>query len=161
MPGHVASGSKRRAVCARRHSSLASSSSRAHRCAPAPTTNAVSVLCMTKKFCATNTWDDKHSKSTINHPNQNSQAMASLCEWRCFKKKLTSNGVALQATNETQPVNADSNKGFAASLRHIGLGSCGKTRQNARCQPRPRPLHRLVIRERTTTKTRNNKCALR
>ena len=58
--------------------SVHGSSGRAHRCAPTPTTNAVSVLCMTKKFRATNTWDEKHSKSTVNHPNQNSQAMALL-----------------------------------------------------------------------------------
>ena len=50
----------RRAVCARRHSRLASSSSRAHCCAPAPTTNAESVHYVAKHFCATNTWDEKH-----------------------------------------------------------------------------------------------------
>ena len=59
-------GSRRRAVCARRHSRLVSSSSRAPRCAPAPTTNAVSELCMTNNCSATNTWDEKHCKITIN-----------------------------------------------------------------------------------------------
>ena len=45
VPGHVAMGARRCAVCARRNSRLASSSSRAPPtcCAPAPTTNAVSV----------------------------------------------------------------------------------------------------------------------
>ena len=59
-------GSRRRAVCARRHSRLVSSASRAPRCAPGPTTNAESVLCMTNNCSATNTWDEKHCKITMN-----------------------------------------------------------------------------------------------
>ena len=60
--GHVTMG----AVCARRHSRLVSSASRAPRCAPGPTTNAESVLCMTNNCSATNTWDEKHCKITMN-----------------------------------------------------------------------------------------------
>ena len=48
-------GSRRRAVCARRHSRLVSSSSSARGFAPPPTTNADSVLCMTNNCSVTNT----------------------------------------------------------------------------------------------------------
>ena len=40
------------------HSRLASSSNRAHRCAPAPRTKAASVVCMTKNFVPQNTRDE-------------------------------------------------------------------------------------------------------
>ena len=65
-------GSRSRAVCARDHSRLVSSSSRVHRCAPAPTTNAVSAACMTK-----NNLDEKHFKSTIHLPTEEKQATRS------------------------------------------------------------------------------------
>jgi len=35
--------------------------------------------------------------------NKEAQAMASFYKWRCSTQKLTSNGVALQNRNETQP----------------------------------------------------------
>ena len=54
------------AACARRNSRLSSSSSRAHRRAPAPTTDAVSVASITNNFRAANTWHEKLCKININ-----------------------------------------------------------------------------------------------
>ena len=156
-----------------------------HDFAPAPTTKRCGACtALPKTICATNTWDEKHHKRTMNHPKQNSQAMASLCEWRCFTKKqtgngvavlkerrhnqmnetkLTCNGVALQTRNETQQKcveKADSNKEFAESPRQVGLGSCGKTRQNACCRPRPRPPTTRDKGKNHNADTRDNKCVM-
>ena len=70
---------------------------------------------------------------------QNSQAMAPLYEWRCSTKKLT--------RNETLPnewKNADSNKGFAASPRQVGL-KLWKNASECALPAAATATHRIVI----------------
>ena len=89
--------------------------------------NCVRVLCQTQKTTETH-------------------AMTILC------------GKHTERWRETQPkwvMNADSNQGFAASPRQLGL-----VEKRIRLLAAAAATNRLVIEERTTTPTRNNECVL-
>ena len=151
--GRHANGSRRRAVCARRHLSLASSSSRAHRCAPAPTTHGVSVPCMTEK-CATNTWDEKHDKQELqamaSPDKQDLQAVASATK-KCYKQwRYQTKNTSKRYPTKIQAMASPDWK----VMRHDQI--CGSTSE--RVQPAAAAAtHQLVMRV-TTTKTEQQVC---
>ena len=101
-------------LCTRRHSRLASSASRAHCRAPAPTTNAVSVACMTKKLVV------KQCKSTMIGQLERKQL-----RHQCSRE--TNNYVTKAQEKQAitsprlkrnkRPKNADSNERFTATTR--------------------------------------------